>query len=280
MRDLSFTLRRPFLTALSHGDETAPRKVLALHGWLDNAASFTPIVPHLGKGVHVVALDLSGHGLSDHRGAGAVHHFADWLVDVCHAVEALGWDKLTLLGHSMGAAVASLYAGAFPDKIEKFVALEGIAPLVSRAESAPDKMKLYLAAIATADKRIPIYKTEDDALKARMGAGTFAHEDGIRLVVKRGLQAVEGGWSWRADPRLRLPTAQYLTAEQAGAYLARIACPVRVVRARQGLDYDEKMWKALLSTLKQLSVVEMDGGHHVHLDAPAAVAEHVREFFA
>ena len=44
--------------------------VLALHGWLDNAASFARLAPKL-QGLRIVALDFAGHGHSDHRAAGA-----------------------------------------------------------------------------------------------------------------------------------------------------------------------------------------------------------------
>ena len=65
----AFSLRTPLgeLAALSN-DRNGPR-VLALHGWLDNAASFLPLVPHLGD-VELVAIDLPGHGHSAHLGAG------------------------------------------------------------------------------------------------------------------------------------------------------------------------------------------------------------------
>ena len=55
--------------------------VLCLHGWLDNAASFVPLLPHLAN-KHVIAIDLLGHGFSSHRSQDAHYHFIDWIDDL------------------------------------------------------------------------------------------------------------------------------------------------------------------------------------------------------
>ncbi|MEZ5601350.1 MAG: alpha/beta fold hydrolase [Candidatus Competibacteraceae bacterium] len=73
--------------------------VLALHGWLDNAASFDALAPLLPN-TRLVALDLTGHGRSEHRPAGVHYHFVDFIPDVVAAADALGWNRFALLGHS------------------------------------------------------------------------------------------------------------------------------------------------------------------------------------
>ena len=50
--------------------------IIALHGWLDNALSFSVLAPHLAQ-FRLVALDLSGQGHSDHRSADATYHIWD-----------------------------------------------------------------------------------------------------------------------------------------------------------------------------------------------------------
>jgi len=79
--------------------------VLCLHGWLDNANSFLPLAEHM-TGLDIVALDLSGHGLSEHRHHTARYHFIDYLWDVDAALTALGWESCHLIGHSMGGGVS------------------------------------------------------------------------------------------------------------------------------------------------------------------------------
>ena len=80
MQEVTLDTARGPLAALRGGDPSGP-KLLCLHGWLDNAASFLPLAPHLA-GFDWVALDLPGHGASSHRAPGYDYAFADWLHDV------------------------------------------------------------------------------------------------------------------------------------------------------------------------------------------------------
>jgi pimeloyl-ACP methyl ester carboxylesterase len=58
-----------------------PRTILAVHGWLDNCNSFSPIAPLLPlDDFRVIALDMPGHGLSDHHAPGMVYSVTDGLV--------------------------------------------------------------------------------------------------------------------------------------------------------------------------------------------------------
>ena len=102
------------LAAKQWGDATKPA-LLALHGWLDNAATYDLIAPHLAD-YRVIALDFAGHGYSDHLPEGMRYHMLDNVDDVVGVADALGLESFVLMGHSMGAGISSLLAGAFPDK--------------------------------------------------------------------------------------------------------------------------------------------------------------------
>src|SRR5690606_29019174 len=82
------------LAALRSGTRSGTR-VLALHGWLDNAASFTPLAAALPE-LDLVALDLPGHGHSAYRPARTWYHFIDYIDDVLAALDALGWEHCVL----------------------------------------------------------------------------------------------------------------------------------------------------------------------------------------
>jgi len=83
-------LSLPHLEVAAHlygPDDGKP--VIALHGWLDNAATFSRLAPRL-QGLRIVALDLPGHGHSDHRPIGAGYNIWDYAHDVLQVAEQAG----------------------------------------------------------------------------------------------------------------------------------------------------------------------------------------------
>ncbi|HBM09637.1 MAG TPA: alpha/beta hydrolase, partial [Pseudomonas sp.] len=151
--------------------------VIALHGWLDNAATFSRLAPLL-EGVRIVALDLPGHGHSDHRPLGAAYNIWDYAHDVLQTAEQFGWKRFSLLGHSMGAIVSVLLAGAMPDRVERLALIDGVIPYTGEAETAPQKLGESLQKLLVVDdKRKPVYASFEQAVAARMkGVGAVSHE--------------------------------------------------------------------------------------------------------
>ncbi|WP_313054953.1 alpha/beta hydrolase [Pseudomonas lopnurensis] len=243
------------------------RPVIALHGWLDNAATFSRLAPRL-PGLRIVALDLPGHGHSEHRPAGAGYNIWDYVHDVLQVAEQFGWQRFSLLGHSMGAIVSVLLAGAMPERVERLALIDGVIPYTGEADSAPQKLGEALAALlAVDDKRKPVYATFEQAVKARMkGVGAVSQEAAERLA-QRGLMPVPGGYTWRTDARLMLPSPLRLTYAHAQAFVARIACPASLVLAEQGL-MTQPQRQAFVESLP-FAVHRLPGGHHLHLDDEA-----------
>ncbi len=162
-------LNLPHIEVAAHlyGPEQG-RPVIALHGWLDNAASFSRLAPLL-EGVRIVALDLPGHGHSAHRPAGAAYNIWDYAHDVLQVAEQLGWQRFTLLGHSMGAIVSVLLAGAMPERVERLALIDGVIPYTGEADTAPQKLGESLRALLDVDeRRKPVYTSFDEAVSARM----------------------------------------------------------------------------------------------------------------
>ncbi|MEO5963462.1 MAG: alpha/beta fold hydrolase, partial [Thermomonas sp.] len=125
-------------------DGDGPR-VLALHGWLDNAASFIPLAQHL-NGIDLVAIDQPGHGRSAHLPPGTDYSFVGAINAILDVADALGWDQFSLLGHSMGGGIGSLIAAACPDRIERLVAIEALGALAEVPEHTVARMREAVAA--------------------------------------------------------------------------------------------------------------------------------------
>lgn len=275
-RELIVELPGLRLAARTWGEPGQP-PVLALHGWLDNAASFDRLAPLL-PGLHLVAVDLAGHGHSGHRPVGSAYHLVDAVADVLAVADALGWPRFALLGHSLGAIIASLVPAVAPERVERVVLLEGFGPWSQTPEDTPRHLAEALAQearwVGTAPRTFP---SLDAAVLVRV-VGSDLDNGHARLLVERATEAVAGGVRFRHDQRLRAQARLRMTEEQVRAFLAAIPCPVLAVRAHPGWEFDEGEVTARLAVIPQLERVDVEGGHHVHLSHPERVAPAMRAF--
>lgn len=271
--EIRLATRRGAITALRHGDPAGP-KLLALHGWLDNAASFEPLFPHLA-GFDLVALDLPGHGGSDHREADYDYAYVDWLHDVLDVLDALQWERAHLLGHSMGATIASTLAAAAPERVGRLALVEGLGPLGGSAESAGTRLREAVAARRALEARRDdpprVIPTVAAALTARLMATPMRPEDAERIV-RRNLRAVEGGFAWRSDPRLRLPSSTRLPEPAIRSILAAIDAPTLLIAASPAPPYFTTQQRAARAAcVRDLRIEEIEGGHHLHMERAEVV---------
>ena len=282
MREVALHTPLGVLAALRNDGE-GPR-VLALHGWLDNAASFLPLAPHL-RGIDLVALDLPGHGHSAHLPAGAEYSFASAIASVLDAADALGWDRFALLGHSMGAGIASQVAAACPQRIERLLAIEALGALSEVPERTVARLRdAVTAERALRGKQLRVFPDIDTAVRARMHAGRVPgsglDEPLVRLLVERGVRNVEGGHAWSSDPRLTLPTLVRMTEAQVENLVAGIECPTLAIFAEPAQPYlPDDLRRRRVALLPRGELVVIAGGHHLHMQQPAEVAAVIGDFF-
>ncbi|MDZ4348400.1 MAG: alpha/beta hydrolase [Xanthomonadaceae bacterium] len=277
MRELMLETPRGRLGVLRHGPSDGVR-VLAVHGWLDNAASFVPILPHL-PGCDVAAIDLPGHGLSDHRPSGAEYTLAGWVEDVLAALDALGWQHACLLGHSLGGAICSMTAAAAPERVRRLALIEALGVLSGAPETALARLREGIAGRrALAGKQLRVFRDLAAAVRTRMAANALS-EPVARLLVERGVAGVEGGYVWRSDPRLTLSSPQRAEEATVRAWLAGIECPTLLIAAAQSQPYfTPELRDARLASVPDIAVTVLPGGHHLHMETPEPVAAQLQAF--
>jgi len=269
------------LAAKQWGDTEKPA-IIALHGWLDNAATYDRLAPRL-RDYRIIGLDFVGHGYSSHRPEGVRYHFIDNVDDVIGLADALELEKFILMGHSMGAGVSSMLAGAFPDRVEKLVLIEGIGSNTSKADESPRILRSAVSDMKrAAAKSKPIYESRDEAIEARMkGIGGISREASESLC-GRGLMSVSGGYTWRSDPRLVMSSAIRLTEEMVAGYLKELTMPTLLVTGKQSFLTANETINNRASLVSQLQRVDLDGNHHLHLepDTCEPVIEAIESFLA
>ena len=279
-KDRYFAVNAMTLAAQEWGSEGG-LPVLALHGWLDNSASFERLAPLL-PGIHLIALDMAGHGQSSHRPGVGLYSFWDDIHDLLAVADELGWQEFVLLGHSRGAIIGTLAAACFPERIKALALVEGFVPEPARAEDAPLQLSNALKGLkGVASKQRSVYPDVELAIKARERGMFPLSYAAASLLTRRGIQAVEGGFCWTSDPRLLVPSAVKLTATQINAFINSLSMPVCLLLAHEGLP---KLYPHYLQHLHQYSHIKpqlLEGGHHLHVeDECVKVAEHLRDFFA
>lgn len=279
-RDIELALPHLRLAARAWGDPALP-KLLALHGWLDNAASFDALALLLCGHFHIVAIDFPGHGRSQWRAPGAWYHTVDYLSDALGAADALGWQRFGMLGHSLGAAVASMIAGACPERVERLLLIEGLGPITGAADDAAKQLGRALAERANANTKAPrVFANLDDAISARQRAGDLSVA-AARALVERGVKPVEDGLTWSTDPRLMLASPVRYVEEQILAVLREIRAPTGLILAQPEQPYMPRA--GMDNRIAQVTGIEaarLAGTHHLHMEDVQPVADALLKFRA
>ncbi len=270
---------------LSETSKEVPAKekstILALHGWKDNAASYIPLSQHL-RNIRLIAIDFAGHGHSSHRSEGEDYGIWHYVDDIVRVIEQRGESKLTLLGHSLGAAVSVMVAHCIPKKIERLLLIDGLCPMASRPSHAPGILANYITMRKTQQASLsPVryFSTLDAVIKARMHSHFGVSRASAELLVRRAMVEESRGWRWRTDPRIALPSPVRFTPEQVLAFPASLTMDTHVFYGERGMI--ASMVPKYREQLPNLQFHELSGGHHFHMDdQPEALAHKIMGIMA
>jgi pimeloyl-ACP methyl ester carboxylesterase len=263
------------VAARAWGPPDGPRWLL-LHGWLDNARSFDHLAPLL-PGQRLIALDLPGHGLSEWRHADADYSFTSWVLAVFEVADTLGWQRFSLIGHSLGAAISVLAAGTLPDRVERLIAIEAAGPF-TRPEGSAAELLASAVADRYKERKLTVHATLLAAARRLASAVPGLSESAALLLVERGLREVPGGFTWRADPRLRDQPAALYTEEQVHTFLRRIRASTLFLFADEGWAFPPGSIEARVLSVSNAQLAKLPGRHHLHLDEAPRVASAINAF--
>ena len=266
------------LAGLSWG-EPSGRPLLALHGWLDNAASFSQLAPLLTD-FYVVAVDLTGHGQSARRSADASYQIWDDLPEILGILKALGWNTFDLVGHSRGAIIATLLASAYPERVRHLVLLDAVTPQPVAEGAFPLQMRKALEDKPRLHNRANrVFACLEEAVASRTRNGLS--ESAAKRLVERNLHACSGGMTWTTDPRLQGASAVKLTEAQIRAVLGALDMPTLLMRAGDTAHQASKYIESVQLSIDNLVVYTIKGGHHFHMESGVGeVAQHMEHFLS
>ncbi len=275
MKLLELTIPGFTIACKMWGDASNP-PLLALHGWLDNANSFDPLADYLQSHYQVFAIDLPGHGHSSHLPAGCYYHFTDGIFTILQVMNALNLDKVHLLGHSMGACLASLIAGVAPERLLSLSLIEGLGPFSSPQDMACSQLAAYAQSLQKQTRKSKGY-SQLDAARARSSKG-YVSLDIAKQLCERGLYEEAGTYYWRHDQRLLSPSPLYLTEEQILSCLRNIQVKTCLFWASDGFPFDSKLMQDRINSVPNLKRFHLEGGHHIHMETPEELGNHLMHF--
>lgn len=270
------------LSALSTGAGnklSIKHRILCLHGWLDNANSFKPLLS-LIQNAELVAIDLPGHGQSEHQSS--IYSLATQAHIALSIADALGWNNFSIIGHSLGGCIAPFATAAAPAQIEKLILIEAAGPRSETPELLPGRLAQFHNDMCQPEKyKSRLFDSVDQAIESRLRANKMS-EASARLIIERQLKQVDYRgqvkWQWRFDSKLRIASPSYFTEEQVQSVLGTIACPTLCILADDGYLTDRRETEQRLNCIEKCSVVTLPGHHHLHLDTPAPVADVINKF--
>jgi len=265
------------------GNEQAP-PLLLIHGGRDHARSWDWVARALRRDHHVIVPDLRGHG--DSAWAFGGHYTVnEFVLDIAQLIDTLDIAPLTIIGHSLGGAVSLRYAGVYPDKVSKVVAIEGLGPppdMIERRMQIPiwERIDNWIRDVRGLSARIPRRYESVEAAAARMlEENSFLSPEQARHLTVHGVARNEDGtFSWKFDNYIRPLYPQRWDAEELYAFRGRIRRPTLLVRGSESWAADPAADGRLDAFTNARSVAVAGAGHWVHHDRLDEFLSLVRDF--
>ena len=264
--------------------ERAPRMFL-LHGWMDVSASFQFLADALRGDWDVYAPDWRGYGLTQ-WGKSDSYWFADYIADLDRILEVFDpQNPVSLVGHSLGGNVATMYAGIRPQRVAKLVNLEGFGLASTRSEQAPKRYARWLDELHEPPRLRAYRDFAELAERLRKTNPRLTSERAEFLAGHWGRDAGDGVLL-RGDPAHKIVNPVLYRYEEVRACWQQVSAPVLWVDAAQsdtlkrlGLNEAQHAERRAAFANLQYKTIE-EAGHMLHHDQPEAVARLIEDFLA
>ncbi len=240
-----------------------------LHGGAAHAHWFDAVTPAFIDRFHIVSLDQRGHGDSAWATPPA-YATEDFAADLLGMMDALGWRRMALVGHSMGGHNAMAFAAWYPERVSALVIVDSRPSLpadridrMRRRGQHPPRLHPTLESAVASFRLLPPETTADPTL--------------LTHLARAGLVASEAGFKYRFDP------ACYANRRPADCWplLPRITAPTLVVRGELSPILPADMAARLHAAVAGSELVEIPGAyHHLVLDRPKEFTDALTTFLA
>ncbi|XP_069363694.1 serine hydrolase-like protein isoform X2 [Maniola hyperantus] len=262
-----------------------------VHGYMDSAATFIPIVKHLPNDYFYLAVDLPGHGKSDPFPVGLLISHVHQVEAVRYVVEHFKWDSFVYFTHSVGFAVGVLYNFFYPFKISKTVNLDPVPPLSTYCFHEYSPMLWYMYQY---DDYYDNYArwglhrnkqyTYDQAIELLVRSRKLTKEQSA-VVLSRTLIPLDNGMyklSW--EPSMKKLVGPVVTEDMLCTIVTTKAPPMLNIVASKDetikplKENGVRLMKRFKESIPIFLVYNVDGTHDVHIINPESFVDKIIEF--
>lgn len=259
----------------STGTGAARGDVVLLHGFMDAAWSWDLVAPALvDAGWRVIAPDLRGFGESDRVPPGGYYYFPDYVFDLVEVIDALGLTTFSLVGHSMGGNVATMFAGLYPERISRLALLEGVGPPSFGHELIIERELAWIEGVRRVSGKPEKPMTSDEVIRRLSSNHPGVPDDVLRRRAEQLTRPVgDGTFAWAFDPLHRTRSPIAFSVDRWRAHARRVTAPVLCVGGGPTGFHPEDEQERIAS-FADVRVAELPGaGHMMHWTRPAEVAQ-------
>lgn len=267
----TFISQRLRLHYVDWGNSNAPPLILQ-HGGRDHCRSWDWVADQLRNDWHVICPDLRGHGDSEWVSDGT-YDLNAYVYDFAQLIEALGYDEVTIIAHSLGGNIATRYAGLYPEKVRKLVNIEGLGfstKKLSERDGEPfaSRFRRWIEDTRKASGRNPRrYATLEDAYTRMKTENSHLTNEQARHLTTHGASRNEDGtWSWKFDPYLHTWYFNDLRKEEVVELWERVTCPLLLLWGKDSF-FSSPADDGRAEHFSNARVVEFENaGHWLHHD--------------
>lgn len=256
--------------------------LLLVHGGLDHARSWDFVARALRDDFHVYAVDLRGHGNSAWA-PGALYSVIEHVLDLSTLADIIDKTPIYVIGHSLGAITTLLYAGTFPERVKKLVAIEGVGlPIQERKDAPADRLRKWIEKVRAAENRAPHNYPNLATAVARMKEANRFLSDAVaeHLTLHGTNWNADGSIVWKFDNYVRLVPNFVISPEDAAEIFSRIVAPALLFWGRQSFAKDPET-DPLAMQIADRRIVKVDNaGHWLHHDQLEIFLRETKKFLA
>jgi len=260
--------------------------VLMVHGYLDNAGTFTRLMKYLPMdNFYYVCIDLPGHGWSSHFPSWLILNYLNYIHILHFILEALKWKTCIYIGHSMGGKLGLIFSVLQPHRIKKLIIIDTFLTNDVFCKQKFNFVKYLEDAFAYSINKannVKFYTKEEMLYAIKNLRHNTLNSEAANALLEHAATEVNGKYKYNRDIRLKLPF--FLYDDEYIQFIRKLSVPIYIFVASNGFlkqtETSRKKFKSLLNEINpktKLQIINVDGNHDVHNNNPEKIGPFIRE---